>query len=52
MQVTIVLTEKELFFLQKLTLELGNLRGMQISIEDSIHECIRMAMFEESEEGI
>ncbi len=52
MQVTINLTEKELGFLQKLSLELGNLRGMQISIEDSIHECIRMSMFEESEEGI
>ncbi len=52
MQITITLSEKENQFLQKLSLELGSLRGSQATTDDAVHECIRMAMFEESEEGI
>jgi len=31
--------------------ELSNYERKQISIEDAVHECIRMATHEEAEEG-
>ena len=37
--------------LQKMIEELIIYQRRQISIEDAIHECIRMATYEESEEG-
>ncbi len=51
MEVTIVLTDKEMTFLQRMIMELNNYQKKQISIEDAIHECIRMASYEEAEEG-
>ncbi len=52
MEVTIVLTDKEMTFLQSMIIELKNYQKKQISIEDAIHECIRMASYEEAEEGV
>jgi len=52
MQITITVSEKEELFLRKLSLEIGSLSGIQATIDDAMHECIRMAMFEESEEGV
>ena len=51
MEVTITLTDKEITFLQRMITELNNYQNKQISIDDAIHECIRMATYEESEEG-
>ena len=51
MDVTITLTEKEIIFLQRIIKEFNNYQKKQISIEGAIHECIRMATYEESEEG-
>jgi hypothetical protein len=51
MEVTITLTDQEITFLQRMITELSSYQKMQISIEDAIHECIRMATHEESEEG-
>ena len=51
MKVTITLTEKEIIFLQRMIAELNNYQKKQSSIEDAVHECIRMATYEESEEG-
>jgi len=50
MEVTITLTDKEVTFLQRIITELNNYQKKQNSIEDAVHECIRMAAFEESEE--
>ena len=52
MKVTITLTDKEIIFLQRMIAELNNYQKKQVSIEDAIHECIRMATYEESEEGV
>jgi hypothetical protein len=52
MKVTITLTDKEIMFLQRMIAELNNYQKKQISFEDAIHECIRMASYEESEEGV
>jgi len=51
MEVTITLTEQEITFLQRMITELSNYERKQISIEDAVHECIRMATHEEAEEG-
>lgn len=51
MEVTITLTDKEMTFLQKMIMELSKYQKKQISIEEAIHECIRMAKYEEAEEG-
>lgn len=51
MEVTITLSDKEIAFLQKVIAELNNYQKKQILIEDAIHECIRMASYEEAEEG-
>lgn len=51
MEVKITLTDKEITFLQRLIPELNSYKKKQISIEDAIHDCIRMATYEESEEG-
>jgi len=52
MQITITVSEKEEIFLRELSRELGKLRGVQATIDDAVHECISMAMFEESEESL
>ncbi len=51
MQVTVTLTNSELEFLQAMIAEQKNLTGKDWSPEDAIHECIRMATYEESEEA-
>jgi hypothetical protein len=51
MEITITLTDKEITFIQRMIEELNTYQQKQISIEDAIHECIRMANYEESEEG-
>jgi len=51
MEVTITLAENEAVFLQRMIKELITYQKKQLSIEDAIHECIRMASYEESEEG-
>jgi hypothetical protein len=51
MEVTITLTEKELKFLQEMIEEDKLLEGKGKSLEDIIHECIEMAMFDEGEHG-
>ncbi len=51
MQMTIALTDREIAFLQRIAGELGGLEKRETSIEDAIHECIRMAIYDESEEG-
>ncbi len=51
MQLTITLSDKEQMFLQRMMSELTIYKEKQTSIEDAIHECIRMATYEESEEG-
>lgn len=51
MQVTITLTDKETQFLQRMIMELNNLEKKQTTLEDAVHQCLRMAMFEEAEEG-
>ncbi len=52
MQITITVSEKEEQFLRKLSLEIGNYRGSLATIDDAVHECIRMAMYEEAEESL
>ncbi len=51
MQITITLTNSESDFLKAMIAEQRNLIGKEWSMEDAIHECIRMAMYEESEEA-
>ena len=51
MEVTITLTDKEISFLQRIIAEINSYQKKQLSIEDAIHECIRMATHEEAEEG-
>ncbi len=51
MQITITLTDPELKFLQAIIAEQENIAGRQWSLEDSVHECMRMAMYDESEES-
>jgi len=50
-QVTITLTDKEVEFLQRMITELNSYHKGQVSVEDAIHQCIRMANYEEAEEG-
>lgn len=52
MQVLITLTDKEIKFLEKMILEISSYKKEQYSIEDATHECIRMAMYDESEEAV
>ncbi len=52
MEITISLTDKEVTFLQRMITELSGYQKKQITIEDAVHECIRMASYEESEEGV
>jgi hypothetical protein len=51
MEVMITLTDKEIRFLQRMINEMNSYKQSQISIEDAVHECIKMATFEESEEA-
>jgi hypothetical protein len=52
MQITITVSEKEEQFLQRISLEIGNLRGSLATIDEAVHECIRMAMYEEAGESL
>ncbi len=52
MEITVTLTDKEVMFLQRMITELSDYQKRQVSIEDAIHECMRMASYEESEEGV
>jgi len=51
MELTITLTDKEITFLKRIIAELSNYQRKQVSFEDAVHECIRMASYEESEEA-
>ncbi len=51
MEIRITLTDREVTFLQRIAAELDNYQKKQHSVEDAVHECIRMAAYEESEEG-
>ena len=51
METKVTLTDRELAFLQGIARELDKLQHKQSSVEDAIHECIRMAMYDESEEA-
>ncbi len=52
MQISITLTDKEATFLERIAKEIGGYKHEQISTEDAVHECIKMAMHEEAEEDI
>ncbi len=52
MQITITLTDPELKFLKVMIDEQKNLTGKEWSLEDSVHECMRMAVYDESEEDL
>jgi len=52
MQISITLTNKEIIFLERMINEMNSYKQEQLSIEDAIHECIKMATYEESEEAI
>ncbi len=49
-ELSIVISDKELLFLKRMTLELNSLQRKENSFEEAVHECIRMAMYEENEE--
>jgi hypothetical protein len=51
MELKVVLSEKELKFLKRIAGDLNTLQLNTNSVEDAIHECIRMAMYDESEEA-
>ena len=51
MDLKVALSDKELKFLQRIAGELNTLQRNKNSVEDAIHECIRMAMYDESEEA-
>ena len=51
MEVTITLTDKELKSLQDMIEEDKLLEGKGKSLEDMVHECMEMAMFDEGEHG-
>ena len=50
MDITIKLTDKEVKFLQNMVEDFKQIENKISTFEDLIHECIEMAMFEESEE--
>ena len=52
MQISITLTDKEVAFLERISKEISNYTHKQITMEESIHECIKMAIHEEGEERI
>lgn len=52
MELSIVISDKELLFLKRMTLELNSLQHKENSLEEAVHECIRMAMYEENEESV
>ena len=49
MQVTITLTEKERSFLEKMIIRHQLYERRQFTMEDAVHECIGIAMFDEAE---
>ena len=49
MQVTITLSDKEIAFLEEMITKDRQFEQNINSAEDAIHECIAMAMFDESE---
>lgn len=52
MQLLITLTDKEIKFLERMINEMNSYKQSQISMEDAVHECIKMATYEESEEAV
>jgi transcriptional regulator CtsR len=50
MEITVTLTDKEVKFLQHMIEDFKQIENKTSTFEDLIHECIEMAMFEESEE--
>jgi len=50
MEIIITLTDKEVKFLQHMIEDFKLIENKTSTLEDLIHECIEMAMFEESEE--
>jgi len=49
-EVTVALSGKEEKFLRKIIQELKDLQKKDATMEDAVHECIRMATYDESEE--
>ena len=49
MQITITLTSKEMTFLQKMVARHRYFEKKQYTVEDAVHECIGIAMFDEAE---
>jgi len=49
-EITVTLSEKEEKFLRKIMQELKDLQKKDATMEDAVHECIRMATYDESEE--
>lgn len=52
MQFTITLKDAEILFIERISRELSKLENREVSFEDAIHECIKMAMYDESEEEV
>ncbi|MHB8882218.1 MAG: hypothetical protein ACYC69_12015 [Thermodesulfovibrionales bacterium] len=50
MEITVTLNDKEMRFLQKIADELSALQRKENTLQDALHECIRMALYDESEE--
>ncbi|MDA8084019.1 MAG: hypothetical protein M0024_10220 [Nitrospiraceae bacterium] len=50
MELLVHISESERIFLERIARELTVLQKKEHTVEDAVHECIRMAMYEESEE--
>lgn len=50
MEITVTLTDKEMHFLTRIASELSALQKKENTLQDALHECIRMALYDESEE--
>ena len=50
-KITVDLSEKESRFLMNMIREMRIIEGKELTVEGAIHECIIMAMFDESEES-
>ncbi len=51
MQLTITLSDKEMQFLQRMIEEDRVIENKTTTLEDVVHECIRRAMYDESEQS-
>jgi hypothetical protein len=49
MQITVTITEKEVNFLKHMIKQESSIENKVLTHEDVIHECIRIAMFDENE---